>query len=52
MAAARGVAREAARKRALAEADERRVAEGKPRKGRDPQLAAIKLLLKMAGIKC
>jgi predicted DNA-binding mobile mystery protein A len=52
MAAARGVAREAARKQARADADERRVAEGKPRKGRDAQLAAIKLLLKMAGIKC
>ena len=52
MAAVRRVAREAARKQARADADERRVAEGKPRKGRDPQLAAIKLLLKMAGIKC
>jgi predicted DNA-binding mobile mystery protein A len=52
MAAARGAAREAARKRAREEADERRVAEGKPRKGRDPQLAAIKMLLRMAGIKC
>jgi hypothetical protein len=52
MAAARGVAREAARKQARADADERRVAEGKPRKGRDPQLAAIKMLIRMAGIKC
>jgi predicted DNA-binding mobile mystery protein A len=52
MARARGVAREAARKQAREDADERRVAEGKPRKGRDPQLAAIKSLLKMAGIKC
>ena len=52
MAAVRGAAREAARKEARADADERRVAEGKPRKGRDPQLAAIKMLLKMAGIKC
>jgi transcriptional regulator with XRE-family HTH domain len=52
MAAVRGAAREAARKQARADADERRVAEGKPRKGRDPQLAAIKMLLKMAGIKC
>jgi len=52
MAAARGAAREAARKQAREDADERRVAEGKPRKGRDPQLAAIKTLLKMAGIKC
>jgi ABC-2 type transport system ATP-binding protein len=52
MAAVRGAAREAARKQAQADADERRVAEGKPRKGRDPQLAAIKMLLRMAGIKC
>jgi predicted DNA-binding mobile mystery protein A len=52
MARARGVAREAAREKARTAADERRVAEGKPRKGRDPQLAAIKSLLKMAGIKC
>jgi len=51
MAAVRGAAREAARKQARAQADERRVAEGKPRRGRDPQLAAIKMLLKMAGIK-
>jgi predicted DNA-binding mobile mystery protein A len=52
MAAVRGVAREAARKQARADADERRVAEGKPRKGRDPQLAAIKMLIRLAGIKC
>jgi len=51
MAAAERAARELARREALAKADERRVAEGKPRKGRDPQLAAIKELLRMAGVK-
>jgi hypothetical protein len=34
-----------------AETDERRLQEGKPRRGRDPQLAAIKELLRLAGIK-
>jgi hypothetical protein len=52
MAAVREEAREAARRQARADADERRVAEGKPRRGRDPQLAAIKMLVRLAGIKC
>jgi predicted DNA-binding mobile mystery protein A len=50
MAAAQRTKRETARKQARAELDERRVAEGKPRRGRDPQLAAIKTLLRLAGI--
>jgi transcriptional regulator with XRE-family HTH domain len=50
MAAAREAARETARKEARVKADERRVAEGKTRRGPDPQLAAIKKLLRMAGI--
>jgi predicted DNA-binding mobile mystery protein A len=50
MAAAQRAKRETARKEARAEADERRVSEGKPRRGRDPQLAAIKELLRLAGI--
>jgi len=50
MAAAQRAKRETARKQARAEMDERRVAEGKPRRGPDPQLAAIKELLRLAGI--
>jgi transcriptional regulator with XRE-family HTH domain len=49
MAAVWTKAREKALHERRLEADERRVAEGKPRRMRDPQLAAIKELLHMAG---
>jgi transcriptional regulator with XRE-family HTH domain len=50
MAAARQAAWERALRKRRLEADERRVAEGKPRRLRDPQLAAIKELLRVAGV--
>jgi transcriptional regulator with XRE-family HTH domain len=48
MAAARNAARENALKKRRMELNERRAAAGKPRRGRDPQLAAIKELLRLA----
>jgi transcriptional regulator with XRE-family HTH domain len=50
MAAARQAAWERALRKRRLEADERRAAEGKPRRLRDPQLAAIKELLRVAGV--
>lgn len=50
MAAARSAAWEKVLRNRRLEADERRVAEGKPRRLRDPQLAAIKELLRVAGV--
>jgi transcriptional regulator with XRE-family HTH domain len=50
MAAARNAAWEKALKGRRLEADERRVAEGKPRRLKDPQLAAIKELVRLAGV--
>jgi predicted DNA-binding mobile mystery protein A len=51
MAAAHRTARKKAQNKARAEVNERRVAEGKPRRGPDPQLGAIRMLLRMAGVK-
>jgi uncharacterized tellurite resistance protein B-like protein len=48
MAAARNAARGNALKKRRMELNERRAAAGKPRRGRDPQLAAIKVLLRLA----
>ena len=48
MAAARNAARENALRKRQMELNERRAAAGKPRRGRDPQLAAIKELLRLA----
>ena len=48
MAAARNAAREDALKKRRMELNKRRAAAGKPRRGRDPQLAAIKVLLRLA----
>jgi hypothetical protein len=47
-ATARSAAWERALRKRRLEADERRVAEGKPRRLRDPQLAAIKELVRLA----
>jgi transcriptional regulator with XRE-family HTH domain len=51
MAAARRIAREKALAAKRLEVDERRMTEGKPRRMKDPQLAAIKSLLLLAGVK-
>jgi transcriptional regulator with XRE-family HTH domain len=48
MAAARNAARGDALKKRRNELNERRAAAGKPRRGRDPQLAAIKILVRLA----
>jgi predicted DNA-binding mobile mystery protein A len=49
-AAERSAAREKALHERRLEADERRVAEGKPRRMRNPQLGAIQELLRLAGV--
>jgi len=51
MAAERSVARKKALHVKRLATDERRVAEGKPRKWRDPQLGAIDELLRLAGVR-
>jgi transcriptional regulator with XRE-family HTH domain len=51
MAAVQRAAREEELEQKRLERDERRVSEGKPRRGRDPQLAALRKLLRLAGVK-
>ncbi|MGA2851464.1 MAG: hypothetical protein ABSE46_20870 [Terracidiphilus sp.] len=51
MAAERSAAQEKALRARRMEADERRAAEGKPRRWRDPQLGAIDELLRLAGVR-